>query len=1004
MPPAIQTTIELRRYIPALYRVRDDTLDWSRLLAVMESGINIILSGRRAGASEYVAQGGETALRWRPSGGASGQIVPPYMPGSGTIQVSVNGAAVAFTETDYQTVTLAAPLASGDVAIVSFLPERSAATLSCADFGNGRLRTVFRAAARGFGGNEILFSLDIPAAWATGTLYALDDLASNDGGNVYRCTTPGRSATSGPGPVGVGSGIVDDGVVWTGVGPAAVAVDEAAVSVACVVGRNAAAADLEAAVAALAGGDRLIEVATAHGSPLVTGGLATTDSFSARLAGGQDFAAISIDALEDIRDPSTCDFRLLPYLAQQLGGLDLDDSLPVPLQRKIVANIVALLKEKGTNPGIVDGIRLFLGVESTVDEFWPDAWTLDDDLDHGTTLAPDPRAPAYSRGTLSGVDPALLLDNDALESDGFGQPMLPIFYEAQRTASGAGEPAQAWFAVVPRSLLANNAPFFWLNYVFEFKVSDRYRAGVYVGKTLTTIDIGPDVCDGSAFQVAQRMQAALAGLGVTWTIGGAGGSGGPGPVILQGVVDSPGAGGNVAVTGLAAEAMDAIGFFGGTAGGGGFVATGGATVINLIDVADAEEVAARVRMAVAFVDGTLDVSRDGQDVYLHKMTKGTDGDGIFGGQAGALLAGARKAFAREAVGNEGVGQVDVGFSYLTGTGALAAWLDGVPLEAGVDYLETGTTTIQLAANPTPGARLVVKSPVPGMAGGIGVNPAILTFTVTTERALTAAEERIARSWIEYAKRFETHYRLIQPEATESLILDIGRLGSGRLDRMAPNNAVLPAGTYADDPAGAVVGRTTVVDLSDAESRRTPALIVGGRYALLAEDDCHVRQGNRVVAALAAVDGAGPTTLYICKVPGEDLVAVSAYGAGSFSPTDDDVGHLMTLDGTGLSIDGVPVLIREVSHETDIVDQFSFVGAFLIPPVAWIDPPDEMAASSVQEVHPAAATWTVPRDFLLPALSPIVVTISARSNAYIAVRRAAAGPAASLRVTRLDGSP
>ncbi len=53
--------------------------------------------------------------------------------------------------------------------------------------------------------------LSPPAAWASGTAYAVGDYATY-GGNVYVVTTAGTS--SGSGPTGTGTGITDGSVVW----------------------------------------------------------------------------------------------------------------------------------------------------------------------------------------------------------------------------------------------------------------------------------------------------------------------------------------------------------------------------------------------------------------------------------------------------------------------------------------------------------------------------------------------------------------------------------------------------------------------------------------------------------------------------------------------------------------------------------------------------------------------------------------------------------------------
>lgn len=50
-------------------------------------------------------------------------------------------------------------------------------------------------------------------AWEPDHVYAVNDLATNDGGKLYRATSGGTSASSG-GPTGSGTGIADNTVVW----------------------------------------------------------------------------------------------------------------------------------------------------------------------------------------------------------------------------------------------------------------------------------------------------------------------------------------------------------------------------------------------------------------------------------------------------------------------------------------------------------------------------------------------------------------------------------------------------------------------------------------------------------------------------------------------------------------------------------------------------------------------------------------------------------------------
>lgn len=59
--------------------------------------------------------------------------------------------------------------------------------------------------------------------WAGSKAYLLNQQAHN-GGNVYRVTTAGTSASSG-GPTGTGTGITDGSVTWAYVGPLDMALD-----------------------------------------------------------------------------------------------------------------------------------------------------------------------------------------------------------------------------------------------------------------------------------------------------------------------------------------------------------------------------------------------------------------------------------------------------------------------------------------------------------------------------------------------------------------------------------------------------------------------------------------------------------------------------------------------------------------------------------------------------------------------------------------------------------
>ena len=88
---------------------------------------------------------------------------------------------------------------------------------------------------------------------------------------------------------------------------------------------------------------------------------------------GRSYAEILDSARQ--RDPTCCDPEFLPVIARSRGW-PLDVSLPVPLQRKIVANLAAMYRRKGTAPGIVEALRLVLGIEVRVTAMRGGAWRL----------------------------------------------------------------------------------------------------------------------------------------------------------------------------------------------------------------------------------------------------------------------------------------------------------------------------------------------------------------------------------------------------------------------------------------------------------------------------------------------------------------------------------------------------------------------------------------------------------------------------------------------------
>lgn len=82
-----------------------------------------------------------------------------------------------------------------------------------------------------------------------------------------------------------------------------------------------------------------------------------------------------ITAAFTVWNPDTCAARWLPVIARGRGW-SLDASMPVALQRKVVRVLVSLYRQKGTLPGMVNAVRLFLGEEARVRAAWAGAWRL----------------------------------------------------------------------------------------------------------------------------------------------------------------------------------------------------------------------------------------------------------------------------------------------------------------------------------------------------------------------------------------------------------------------------------------------------------------------------------------------------------------------------------------------------------------------------------------------------------------------------------------------------
>ncbi len=523
---------------------------------------------------------------------------------------------------------------------------------------------------------------------------------------------------------------------------------------------------IEDAIGALDEASRLVRVRTPGTRARALGtfdGFAATSLTGASPA-GRVLGKISIDAMTDLRDPLRAELRLLPYLAQHYGW-NLDTSLPERLQRKVLTLAEALFQEKGTRAGIVDALRLLLGIEVVYEEAWADGWTLDKSrLGLDTMVAPAPTVAAHAEGSLVAVAPGTLVDHDDLASPGLaGGP-----YEIQVAATASAEKARGYLNCRDPGLLSSGMTLVLYGTTFEFS------------RTLWTIGVGHvgiDLTGVTPASLAAQISAAILvrhtffGLPATSQVGGFGDH------LVRIESTTTGTGGNGAITGAAAEVLDAVGMVGG-AGAGAFAPTGGHAPLRLSGAADTTAVARLLAYEIGWNEPAIDVTRALSKLYLRQSVVGAGGNGAFSGSAATKLSAS------------------------------------------------------------------------GMAGGVGLNPDVLSFRLTFPRHLTDQELRTAIAVVDAMKKTETHWTYTNPPA---VVLPLWRLDKTPLDRsrLAGGGGLsfIPqTGHYVDDPHGAKSLESYLVPLGAGSSTRSPVLPVGASFIVQADDDCHIRQGNRVVAA------------------------------------------------------------------------------------------------------------------------------------------------------------
>ncbi len=637
----------------------------------------------------------------------------------------------------------------------------------------------------------------------------------------------------------------------------------------------------------------LVGILQAEWTLLVAGG---TDS-SAR-----DLTAVSVDAMADVWDPQRCEARLLPYVAQKVGW-DLDTSAPEALQRKVATLAGALLRRKGTPQGIVDALRLLLGLEATYRDAWGQAWTLGPrhyvyETQVGPTAAVKPGDATIRYGWTS---PAAGLIT-VTRRRGMAAPVLTPGVDYTEPASldrivltAAGPAAQGDVYIVT---LDGITPYLrpWDDAQLDAYPPRARRLGVdaWAGAA--------EHADGYArgslvacepVALANHDALASAGWGVGFEIERTSASSGNAAQGFLRAVEPGRLANNLSLflpkpagPGVTFEFQVDTGF----APTPGRVAIDVSLASTVEDVGDAIEAA--VNVAQAGGDLTMTAARRGEWIALVEGSAAAAGNAAITGSAVDLL---------EAVGMVGGADSGGGFTPVGGgvvvlnligattpaevaqrlAGALgwhtADVADGLAIQrfgttlwlrwqakgAAGDGAITGDAATALAAT--------------GMSGGAdGVSPRVLTFAVEFPRHLSDDEMRAARAVVRLMKRADTHEALLHPRDPVWSLVDLGGPGGLSLDsatgHLSRARRRRPQGTGLADPQRAALGRSVELLLA-ATDTRSPRLAVGGRYAVDTDDDCYIRQGGSGVTA-------DPATSRVLR-PGQVIEFVVADPRGAY---------------------------------------------------------------------------------------------------------------------------
>jgi phage tail-like protein len=118
-----------------------------------------------------------------------------------------------------------------------------------------------------------------------------------------------------------------------------------------------------------------------------------------------DLILCDLDEWTDILDPDTAPEPFLSFILADLGN-PFDFELTEIDKRRLISVLITLYKQKGTEIGLINAIRFFVGIEVTIDIFneAPPGWRLGvSELGVTTILAPSLSRHLYSFNIVSPV-------------------------------------------------------------------------------------------------------------------------------------------------------------------------------------------------------------------------------------------------------------------------------------------------------------------------------------------------------------------------------------------------------------------------------------------------------------------------------------------------------------------------------------------------------------------------------------------------------------------------